>query len=92
MVIGQKTPQERQIVLAPLDNLIEIVARADRAADDKQERFGQRMRHPPALALVIDQAKMIRKNPQNAAGRPQAWMRPSQPILESDSPISRETR
>lgn len=61
-MVGQETPQERQVVLAPFDDLVEIVARSDRTADHEQQNLRQRMGDPPALTLVLNQREMIQKH------------------------------
>ena len=44
--------------LAPVDDVIVVVAGRDGAADDKQENFGQGMGNPPQLAEIGNRRKM----------------------------------
>jgi hypothetical protein len=92
MMIGQKPPQKRQVVLAPFDDLVEVVARPDRAAHHKQQHFRKRMRHPPALPVVVQTSEMIQ---QNAKTRPSPKVHRCLPMhqdLESDSRPERKPR
>jgi hypothetical protein len=64
VMIGQETAQKRQIVRAPVGNVLEVVARRDRAADRQKQNLRQRMGHPPTLPIVLDQRKMVQQQPQ----------------------------
>jgi len=64
VMVGQEAAKERQIILAPVGDVLEVVARSDRTADHQKQHFGQRMRHPPAFPTVLDQQEMVQKQPQ----------------------------
>ena len=85
MVIGQKTPQKRQIVLTPFDDLVKLVSGPDRTANHKKQNFRQRMGNPPALPVVLQQCKMVQKNPKPRPIPKVHGCLPMHPILESDS-------
>ena len=57
----QKAAQNVEMRLAPGGDVIEIIARGDRRADDEQQHLGQRMCHAPLLTWVLDDRKMIQK-------------------------------
>jgi hypothetical protein len=59
VVEGQKAAQKFKMHLAPGGDVIEIVAGRDRPADHQQQHFAQRMRHPPLLARILNDRKMI---------------------------------
>jgi len=65
VVIGQEAAQETEIVLTPLDDLVEIVAGADRPAHHQQQHLRQRMRHPPGFPIVRRRRETIRQHPQS---------------------------
>ena len=54
-------PQKVQMVLAPQGDFIKIIARGDRGAGQKQKHLGQRIHHPPRLALIVEPRKMLQK-------------------------------
>ena len=64
VVIGQEATQEGEMALAPGGDVVEVVAGSDAGADDEQQNLGQRMRHPPRLAWVLDDRKMVEKAAQ----------------------------
>ncbi len=70
MAEGQKTAQKRQAVSAPLDDLVKIVAGADRPANSQKlnlRKSRKRMRNTPVLTIVPNQPEMIQQNPQTSA-------------------------
>jgi hypothetical protein len=69
MVKRQKTAQKVQMSLAPGGNVIEIIARRNRPADNKQQDLRQGMGHPPLLARVLDNRKMIQKARKASLGK-----------------------
>ena len=71
MMIGQKTAQERQMVLAPFGDVVEIVARGNAGADDEKQHLLQRMSDPPSFARVLYCRKMVQKTAK-ARFRPEA--------------------
>ena len=56
--------QKLEVVPAPRGDIVEIVARRDGGAGQKQKHLGQRIHHPPGLALVIEAGKMLQKQGQ----------------------------
>lgn len=51
-VEGQEATQERQACIAPVDDVLVIVAGRNRAADHQQQNLGQRVSHPPRITKV----------------------------------------
>lgn len=64
MMIGKVAAQEVEMSLAPVGDQIVILAIADRAADDEQQHFGKRVRHPPGLTRVFNGREMVQKRLQ----------------------------
>jgi hypothetical protein len=64
MVIGQKAAQKIEVVLAPFDDLVEIVACSDRPANGQKQNFRERVRDPPRLPIILDKPEMVQKQPQ----------------------------
>jgi len=58
----RKPPQKIQMVLSPQGDLIKIVARGNGGAGQKQEHLGQRIHHPPRLALIVEPREMLHKH------------------------------
>ena len=63
-MIGQEAAQKGQIVIAPVGDVLEVIAGRDRAADHEHQQLGQRMRHPPTLTIILDQSEMVEQQPQ----------------------------
>ena len=59
LVKRQKAAQKVEMRLAPGGDVVEIVARGDRRADNQQQHFPQGMRHAPLFARILDDRKMI---------------------------------
>ena len=53
--------QEIEMVLAPGDNVVEIVARGDRRAGDQQQHLLERIHHPPRFAVIPKFGKMLQQ-------------------------------
>jgi hypothetical protein len=64
MMVGKVAAQEVEMSRSPVGDQIVIVTVADRAADDQKQHFRQRARHPPRLARILDDGKMIQKRLQ----------------------------
>ena len=64
MMVGQEATQERQMRFAPFGDPFVIVAIGNRAADHQQQHLRQRVRHPPRLARVFDDGKMVEQRPK----------------------------
>ena len=62
VVIGREAAQEILVLLAPGDNIIEIVAGRDGGAGQQQQHLAQRIRNPPRLAPVLEPGKMLQKH------------------------------
>ena len=59
-----KAPQELEMVSAPCDDLVEIVARGDGPTGDQQQNLVQRVGDPPGLAGVVEPGKVLKEQPQ----------------------------
>jgi hypothetical protein len=64
MMIGQKLPQNGQMLLAPARDRVVVVAIGDRPAHRQQQQFGQRIGHAMRLARILDHRKMIEQHRQ----------------------------
>jgi hypothetical protein len=53
--------KEVEMVLAPGDDIVEVVARGDRGASQQKQDLGQRKGDPPRLAVVLQPRKMLQK-------------------------------
>jgi hypothetical protein len=61
--------QEIQMMLAPQRNCVEVVTRSDGGAGHKQQHFGQRIHHPPRLALIVEPGEMLQEQDQPSPRR-----------------------
>jgi len=61
VMVRREPPQEVEVILAPGDDVVEIVARSDRPARHQQQDFLERVHHPPGLAAVFKRGKMLQK-------------------------------
>jgi hypothetical protein len=66
MVKLREPPQEGEMVLAPGDDIVEIVARSDGGAGHQQQDLMQWIEDPPGFARVIKLRKMLQKQTPNA--------------------------
>jgi hypothetical protein len=46
--------QKIEMLLAPGHDVLEVIARGNGGACQKQQDLGQRMRYPPRLPLIVD--------------------------------------
>ena len=65
----QVATQEIQPGLAPIDDVLIIVARADARADHQEQNLLQRIHHPPRRPIVLDHRKVVQQQPQARLGR-----------------------
>jgi hypothetical protein len=56
--------QEIDVLIAPVGDLVVVVATGDRRAGDQEQHFAQRVLHPCRLAPVADIPKMIQQKAQ----------------------------
>ncbi len=61
VMIGEETAQERQMRLAPIDDVVIVVTSGNRAANHQQQDLRQRVRHAPLLARVAEMREMLQK-------------------------------
>jgi len=52
------------MILAPGDDVVEIVTRGDRGAGQKQESLREGIRDPPGFPVVVDLRGMLQENRQ----------------------------
>ena len=64
MMVGQEVAQEGEMRLAPVGDPLVVVVVGDRGADHQQQHLGQRMRHAPGLARVLDRAEVLEQRGQ----------------------------
>src|SRR3954447_8541582 len=64
VMVGQEAAQEAQMRLAPIADLVIVVAGGDRAAHDEKQHLRQGIGHPPLLARVRQRRKMVQKTGQ----------------------------
>jgi hypothetical protein len=69
MVKRQKAAQEPQMRLAPGSDVIEIVARGDRPADNQQQDLRERVSHAPALARLLDDREITQQAGKTRLGK-----------------------
>ena len=61
MMEGREPAQEIKVVLAPGDNVVEVVARGDRRADDQQQHLLERVHDPPRFTVIPQFGKMLQE-------------------------------
>ena len=52
------------MMLAPGDDVVEIITRGDRGAGQKQEDLGKGIHDPPGFPVIVDLREMLQKNSQ----------------------------
>jgi len=62
VMIVQEPPQEVEIMLPPVGNLVEIVTGGDRRAGHQQQYLLERVHHPPGFAAIVEVGKMLQKH------------------------------
>ena len=65
MELGEAA-QERQMRLAPIDDVLVIVAARDRPAHHQEQHLAQRISDLPGLARVLDLRKVIEQQAQSS--------------------------
>ena len=63
-MVGQEAAQEVEMRLAPGGDPFVVVVVGDGAAYHQQQDLGQRMRHAPGLARVLDRAEVLEQRAQ----------------------------
>ena len=53
--------QEIKVVFAPGDNVVEVIARGDRRADDQQQHLFERVHDPPRFTVIPQFGKMLQE-------------------------------
>ncbi len=61
MMERREPAQEIKVVLAPGDNVVEVVARGDRRADDQQQYLLERVHDPPRFSVIPQFGKMLQE-------------------------------
>src|SRR5271154_5844597 len=69
VVIGREFSQKVELVIAPGGDFVEIVTRGDSGAGQQQQDLGQRVDHPPRLALIIEPRKMLQQQSYASLGQ-----------------------
>jgi hypothetical protein len=64
-----KAAQEAQMRLAPIDDILVVVAARDRPAHHQEQHFAQRIDDLPRLPCILDVRKVIEQRPQTRPGR-----------------------
>jgi hypothetical protein len=64
MVELGELPQKIEMMLAPFDDVLEIVARGDRGAGHQQQDLLNRIGNAPRLPVVVERGKMLQKKGQ----------------------------
>ena len=59
-----EAPEEIQMVLAPGDDIVEVVTRSDGGAGHQQQDLLDRIGHTPSLAIVVQLRKMLQQHRQ----------------------------
>jgi hypothetical protein len=54
-----KAPQKRQMRLAPIDNVVVVVAARDRPAHHQEQNLAQRIGDLPGLPRILDRREVI---------------------------------
>ena len=65
MELGE-LPQEIEMMLAPFDDILEIVAGSDRGAGHQQQNLRNWIDDTPRLPVVVELGKMLQKNGQTS--------------------------
>jgi len=61
MMERREPAKKAEMVLAPADDIVEVIARADRGASQQKQDLGQRIGDPPPLAVVLQPRKVPQK-------------------------------
>jgi hypothetical protein len=61
VMILREMPQEDEMVFAPGDNVVEIVAGGDRGAGHQQQDLLERIHNAPRLAVILELGKVSQK-------------------------------
>jgi hypothetical protein len=66
MVELGELPQEIEMMLAPFDDVLEIVARSDRSAGHQQQNLLDWVGNTPRLPVVVELGEVLQKNGQTS--------------------------
>ena len=64
-----ETPQERQVSLPPIDDVVIVIAAGNRAAYHQEQNFPQRIGDFPRLPRILDHRQVVEQQPQPRLGR-----------------------
>src|SRR5215472_8332850 len=78
--------QEIEVVLAPKDDLVEVVAGGDRGAGHQEQNLLERVGDAPALALVVQLGKVLEQDRQSVRGESHLHRLVHWGLLESGPP------
>src|SRR6516225_5659788 len=78
--------QEIEVVLAPKDDLVEVVAGGDRGAGHQEQDLLERVGDAPALALVVQLGEMLEQDRQSVGGERHLHRLVHRGLLESGPP------
>ena len=70
-----------QMLLAPGDHIVEIVARGDAGAGQKQQHLAERIVDPPRLAPVLEPGKCCNSKATRARGASQSTANPVKSLI-----------
>jgi hypothetical protein len=65
----RKLPQKAKLGLAPIGNLVVVVAARNRRADHQQQDLRQGIDHAPSLAIIADPRKVRQKTRKPGFGK-----------------------
>src|SRR5437870_12984321 len=65
MIELRKAPQEGEMVFAPGDDVVKIVAGSYGGAGHQQQNLLERIHHPPRLAVIPEFGEMLQKQAQS---------------------------
>jgi hypothetical protein len=60
----REPPRKVEMMLAPTDDVVEIVARRDGRTGHQQQHLVERIHHPPGLAFVVQFGEMLQQQAQ----------------------------
>ena len=78
--------QEIEVVFAPKDDLVEVVAGSDRGAGHQEQDLLERVSDAPALALVVQLGKVPEQDRQSVRGESHLHRLVHRGLLESGPP------
>ena len=78
--------QEIEMVLAPQDDVVEVVAAGDRGAGHQQQHLLEGVGDTPALAFVVEFGEMLEQDRQSVGGKRHFHRFVHEGLLESEPP------